>query len=663
MQKTLKSAGIGAGFSSQLGGAMPNRQCLQGRLAEFFHRLGSCFAVFGGHTPRKYAVLAWLATSAAGLNSSAMAENQQPAAQAEQSVEKTPAKDEKLQRRVRELIYMLRNHRVFERCNEWAGAIRELILIGSDALPELLRELETTDRDATLRALGFTLRGIGDARAVPYLIRAIPKTLRRPGSDCGVVVSDPELMGFMLQFDRSPGEQRHFSYGRPVNEILDALQTLAGHVEPPGGAEQDQLRHIFLRGTEAEQTEQRRQFQARQEAWQKWWSENWRLFVTEDERDPPKFAPRKDLVERAGIDKFGPLFPTGPDVRLGPVQDVKLQSANFWDGKSHIDFDTGRVFEYLERDRNRDRIENPDDARQIMAWYQENGIDARCFGQIEGRDLHVWLIDDGRWDTIDEEVRRDAPLELGREATSYLAPFGKTPTDFDWTKGGTFLFTTREGGRGIVRTFPDKQNSPTRRLQYRMFLNERNKPAASIEDAREVPGDPFGEAKKITLPAPGEKAEYLFDLETEQAYRLPVGTRPEPPGKSPVVETDPALVKWRREQGLDLAVHVSSGLIGFAGGEPPPPRKNLLQIVGLDLRLLQVSPAAFDKLSVGRARGILERPLGKQGPLSWMDPWPEDPLGPHTWVFKTREGSVGLLQIVEPVTEPGSIAFRYRLSK
>jgi hypothetical protein len=59
----------------------------------------------------------------------------------------------------------------------------------------------------------------------------------------------------------------------------------------------------------------------------------------------------------------------------------------------------------------------------------------------------------------------------------------------------------------------------------------------------------------------------------------------------------------------------------------------------------------------------LDRPLGEQGTLSWMDPWPEDAVGPHTWVFKTREGSVGLLQIVEPVKDPGSITFQYRLSE
>ncbi len=82
--------------------------------------------------------------------------------------------------RARELIYFFRNYRVASRDEQWAQTIRELAAIGKDAVPELVAELERTDRDATLRSLGFTLRAIGDPRAVPALIRAIPKALRAP---------------------------------------------------------------------------------------------------------------------------------------------------------------------------------------------------------------------------------------------------------------------------------------------------------------------------------------------------------------------------------------------------------------------------------------------------------------------------------------------------
>ncbi len=79
---------------------------------------------------------------------------------------RSPRADDRTQR-VRELIYFFRSYRVFSRDEEWAQTIRELATIGKGAVPELVAELDRTDRDATLRSLAFSLRAIGDPRAVP----------------------------------------------------------------------------------------------------------------------------------------------------------------------------------------------------------------------------------------------------------------------------------------------------------------------------------------------------------------------------------------------------------------------------------------------------------------------------------------------------------------
>lgn len=573
------------------------------------------------------------------------------------------ADDDAVQRRVRELIYLLRQHRVFDRTDEWASAIRELTEIGPAAVPELVRELETTDRDATLRALGFTLRAIGDRRAVPHLIRAIPKTLRPPGSDCGLFVTDTELFAFLKLHDRSPGDRQRFSYGRPVNEILDTLETLTGHREPPGDGQRDDLRHVFLRGSDAEQAAQRQRFEERTHAWQDWWGKNWRQFVTRQQLETVVITPRDDdLVTRDGLARFGPLFPTGPGVRLGPVHEVVLESGRFWDGKSHIDFDTGRVYEYLSQLDLPDSLQNSEFGVQVQSWYRQHGIDARSFGSAEGEDLYVWLVDDDRWKTLEDEIRGGAELKLGREATSFLAPFGNSRNDFQWDRGGVFLITTREGGRGIVKTFPRDQQAQTCRLQYRMFLVDSAQPPKAPNAAAQSPATPFGEPKQITLLAPGAAIEYLIDLETGRRFALPEDAQPEPPGKRPVIETDEAVLGWCRDQGIDLASFVSSGLMAEAAGVPPPPRKNPIQLVGLEMTALQVSERAFDRLSVERVREIVNRPIGKQGTVAWMDPWPEDAPGLCTWAIKTRDGRVGLLQIVKISAKPQSITFRYRLA-
>ncbi|MEJ7595071.1 MAG: M56 family metallopeptidase, partial [Planctomycetaceae bacterium] len=132
--------------------------------------------------------------------------------------------------RVSELVYLLRNYRVFVRSEEWAEATHELVNIGEPALAPLLNELDQTDRDETLRALGFVLHAMNDPRAVPALIRAIPKTLRPPGSGCGVSIRDPQLYQFMKQHDgsRDPNDDS-ITINCPVNEILDAMQHLTQH--------------------------------------------------------------------------------------------------------------------------------------------------------------------------------------------------------------------------------------------------------------------------------------------------------------------------------------------------------------------------------------------------------------------------------------------------
>src|SRR4051812_33537739 len=92
------------------------------------------------------------------------------------------------------------NHTVDE-AGLWCVLMRELVAIGSKAVPQLCDELDRTTVDRTQRRLAFALRAIGDARAVPALIRSIPKTLQPPSSDYGLIVADAELTAFMQKHD------------------------------------------------------------------------------------------------------------------------------------------------------------------------------------------------------------------------------------------------------------------------------------------------------------------------------------------------------------------------------------------------------------------------------------------------------------------------------
>lgn len=560
--------------------------------------------------------------------------------------------------RVRELIYLLRQHQVFERTDEWASAIRELIEIGKPAVPELVAELERTDQDATLRALGFTLRGIGDPRAAPALIRAIPKLLRPPGSDCGVHVVDPELRAFMLRHDRSKSDDRSVSYGRPVNEILDALSKITGHHEPVEGKD-DPLRHVFLSEHPIQQGEQRKLFLDRMDHWNTWWSRNWKEFVTQEELDSVRAEPAdEDLVAKAGIAKFGPLFPTGKDVRIGPVQEVELESLRYWNAKSHFDFDTGRTYEYLS---DVDGATSEKLIDSVYRWYSDNGIDMRVSGGGDGEDLHLWLVDNGRWDTIDDEVRSGRPLPLGREATDHLIPFGKNRMDFRPNELGTFLFTTREGGRGIVQVFPRAERTSAVRLQYRMWGGKDTEPAKADTPIKGAKTS-FGPPVTVTLesPAPGKK--FLFNMEDRVSIAPPETiVPPETLAKFSFIN-DELFTSWAAEHGADLAVRLSR--VAFAIGAAPAkgPDQQYAQVVGLGIIDRQVLPDAFHDMTVEQAEEIVNR-LPQQSGVAWMMEDTDASLGAETFVIKTRTGRLGLLQIAETNHAQQSIRVRYRLAE
>src|SRR6202040_821325 len=87
------------------------------------------------------------------------------------------------------------NHTVDE-TELWCLLMRELGAVGREAVPQLCAELDRTTENRLLRRLGFALRAIGDPRAVPALVRALPTTLLPSSSDYGLIVGDKGLTDF-----------------------------------------------------------------------------------------------------------------------------------------------------------------------------------------------------------------------------------------------------------------------------------------------------------------------------------------------------------------------------------------------------------------------------------------------------------------------------------
>ncbi|MGH7137043.1 MAG: hypothetical protein ACREHD_14985, partial [Pirellulales bacterium] len=247
--------------------------------------------------------------------------------------------------------------------DSWLRTLKQIVDLGPAAVPELLAELDTTENDRMLRCLGFTLRAIGDKRALPALIRAIPKTLRPPGSDMGLRADDAELLKFAQQHDLNPQDRDgSYGFGRPVREICGALQKLSG--EKHG---EEQMFHMFLDGLPSQQRMKRELHQRTAQAWADWWEKNW----------------ANQGVDAASRVNLPPLVAGEANAPPQPGMHFKVESGgsgwvleNVLNPKSKTvfyDFDTGRVSDVPTRWREAKNMEAQLD--EIIAWARQEGFD------------------------------------------------------------------------------------------------------------------------------------------------------------------------------------------------------------------------------------------------------------------------------------------------
>ena len=76
----------------------------------------------------------------------------------------------------------------------------------------------------------------------------------------------------------------------------------------------------------------------------------------------------------------------------------------------------------------------------------------------------------------------------------------------------------------------------------------------------------------------------------------------------------------------------------------------------------RVLPESFDELTVEDTREILERSPATRSPVAWMMIDAQLAEHPDTFAFKTRDGTVGLLQIEAAKEDDGKLTVRYRIA-
>jgi beta-lactamase regulating signal transducer with metallopeptidase domain/5-hydroxyisourate hydrolase-like protein (transthyretin family) len=343
------------------------------------------------------------------------------------------------------------NHTVDE-TELWCLLMRELVAVGRDAVPQLCAELDRTTENRMLRRLGFALRAIGDPRAVPALIRALPKTLLPSSSDYGLDVADKQLIEFMQNHDVNPGTSgEYFDLGRPEREITSALHRLTGQNFDDAAVfcmslSEDPRRQVF----------QRRIYGRGAKLWQAWWEKNWRT-LTHDAAYQKVDLNVADLILPPAADPQA----LGKTARLcgemsGAVLSPAIEKGQYaW---HFYDLDTGyRPNWPAQVPRN----EAARDSKKLADWAAESGADLMCITHRspDGTETYVLRALGMKVQEISPRDVRNldrllaiGTLPEGRPVDELLMHYDPGSQQLLPDANAAFLFVTREGNMGLIET-------------------------------------------------------------------------------------------------------------------------------------------------------------------------------------------------------------------
>jgi len=332
----------------------------------------------------------------------------------------------------------------------WCLLMRELVAVGRDAVPQLCAELDRTAEDRMLRRLGFALRAIGDPRAVPALIRAIPKTLLKSSSDYGLIVGDKELMEFMQTHDLDKGKGgAYFDLGRPGREIVGALHGLTRQ-----NFDDVELFSMHLSEDPRRGVLQRRIYVRQAQRWQAWWEANWRTFTDDAAYQKVNLIATDEPLPPApvALGRMARLSGEWSGAVLSPAIEEGQHAWHFYD------LDTGyRPIwpAHIPRD------ETAPNAKQLADWAPTRGVDLMCVTHRSPDGTQTFVLK-----ALGMKVREINPRDVrnldrliaagtlpeGRPVGELLMHYDTKSEQLVPDANAAFLFITREGNMGLIET-------------------------------------------------------------------------------------------------------------------------------------------------------------------------------------------------------------------
>lgn len=373
----------------------------------------------GEYSQPETGLLAVSANQLQALREKAKGVQEQPAATPVKSAPKTPPSRPRGDTPTGQLLDKLEQQNAGPELfhDSWLRTMKEIIEAGAEAVPELIEELDATDDDRMLRCLGFMLRAIGDKRAVPALIRAIPGTLRKPGSDMGLNAYDADLFKFAQQHELNPrADERHYGFGRPVREVCGALQKLTGQQFT-----EQQIFGTFLGGVPPDRRQARERYYAVAKTWADWWEQHWDEFVNDE-----SYA----KVGLPALVRSVPPRPGAVVATVGSRTGLILQSVLDPQAKQvFYDIDSHRFAELPDKWRSSGDIEAH--LEEIIDWARQQGFDlmgteyvSPAGGQpvfaLRGIGMRTWELNPERWKAERNSVTLEMLREEGRQMIGLL---------------------------------------------------------------------------------------------------------------------------------------------------------------------------------------------------------------------------------------------------
>jgi hypothetical protein len=278
------------------------------------------------------------------------------------------------------------------------------------------------------------------------------------------IKGNPELLKFMWTNDEehigknTEGPKNNgltlFSYGRPIREIMSALEKITG--QSFGWQE---LRSADFEGHGINQIRlQRTLFLNHAEKWAKWWSKNWQNYA-KDETDAQIELTQKSLdkfaesIAKMPQQSMPTEIPCGLLVKLGEG----FSNSRF---ESYIDLDAGR-----HPSQPKDLIKNsPKDnpSPELLAWAEREGIDLlrieiklpndnKTYFGFKPVGLKVWRIDNKRFKNLEKELHENKKLELPALWDGPISSLDEKTGRIDEKEPASFLFITHEGTCGAMQ--------------------------------------------------------------------------------------------------------------------------------------------------------------------------------------------------------------------